>query len=152
MAQSADDCEQVRQLYARYAVTIDEGKVDEWMKCFTDDASIEHPFFGSHRGLAGLREFADKYLKSLNGAQPRHLITNVLMELGEERGTGSCYSIYFTSRHGHSELEGIGGYRDELRKQNGRWLIARREVFVDAGPSALPGTGGHGEEGLRRHW
>lgn len=136
MAQPLDDWEQVRQLYMRYANSIDEGQVDDWLACFTADACVEHPVLGRRQGHAGLREFAEQYLKSLGGTKPRHFITNVAAELEGDNGTGSCYFLYYKTWHGRTELAAVGGYRDVLRKENGRWLMVRRRVFVDTGMTA----------------
>ena len=44
------DREEVRALHARYCLTIDAGRYDEWIDCFTGDGVFESPRFGKHRG------------------------------------------------------------------------------------------------------
>ncbi len=45
-----DDREQIRELYARYAFTIDHGPYEDWVKCFTEDGVFESPRLGRHEG------------------------------------------------------------------------------------------------------
>src|SRR5271168_71724 len=64
-----EDREEVRTLHARYCLTIDTGRYDEWIDCFTEDGVFESPRFGKHSGRDGLRKFTARYKESLGGAQ-----------------------------------------------------------------------------------
>jgi 3-phenylpropionate/cinnamic acid dioxygenase small subunit len=126
-----EDREQIRELYSRYAITIDEGDSDNWVKCFTEDGVFESPRLGRHSGQQGLRKFTGIYKDSLHGAQVRHVISNLSLQLEGNHGTGICYLTYYHSKAGKSELAAVGGYRDTLQKVDGRWLFASRKVFID---------------------
>ena len=126
-----DDREKIRELYARYAVAIDEGDYDEWVKCFAEDGTFESPRFGRHSGHEGLRRFTRIYRESLRGAQVRHVITNIRITLNGDQAEGGCHLTYYHSHRGKSELAAVGGYRDSLRKVEGVWLFASRKVFLD---------------------
>ena len=52
-----DDREQIRELYARYAFTIDHGPYEDWVKCFTSNGIFESPRLGRHEGEDALRKF-----------------------------------------------------------------------------------------------
>ena len=70
-----EDREEIRELYARYAHAIDEGRYDEWLACFTDEGTFESSRFGKHAGREGLRRFCAIYKESLGGAKPVHTLS-----------------------------------------------------------------------------
>jgi uncharacterized protein (TIGR02246 family) len=126
-----EDREEIRDLYARYAHTIDNGRFDEWIECFTEDGVFESPRFGRHAGRDGLRRFAAIYKESLGGAKPFHQMTNVLFTVHGERATGCCYLTYYHCKDGHAALSAAGHYTDSLRKVNGAWRFESRKVTID---------------------
>ena len=126
-----EDREQIRELYARYAYTIDHGPYDEWVGCFTEDGVFDSPRLGRHAGRQGLLRFTAIYNESNGGAQVRHMMTNVTFKVSGDTATGGCYLTYYHCKGGKATLDAIGRYEDELRKIDGNWLFARRRVFID---------------------
>ncbi|MGH7931915.1 MAG: nuclear transport factor 2 family protein [Candidatus Binataceae bacterium] len=126
-----EDREQIRDLYARYAHTIDYGHFEQWVKCFTDSGTFESPLLGTHSGAQGLLKFTAIYKESMGGAQVRHVMNNVLFEVSGDRGTGSCYLLYYHCNDGKAALAVVGSYEDRLRKVNGTWLFESRKVHID---------------------
>ena len=126
-----EDREQIRELYSRYAYTIDHGPYEEWIRCFTEDGVFESPRFGRHQGPDGLRRFVAIYKDSNGAAQVRHMMTNITFQVDGNRATGGCYLTYYHCKGGKATLEALGRYEDELRKVNGTWLFQRRRVFID---------------------
>ena len=76
-----EDREEVRVLHARYCLTIDTGRYDEWIDCFTEDGVFESPRFGKHAGRDGLKRFTALYKESLGGAQVLHVVANPAFDL-----------------------------------------------------------------------
>jgi hypothetical protein len=128
---SLEDREQIRELYARYAYTIDYGPYEDWVKCFTEDGVFESPRFGRHAGHQALMNFTDIYRGSNGDAKVRHMMSNVTFQIKGNEATGGCYLTYYHCKNGRAILEAIGRYEDELRKVDGKWLFARRRVFID---------------------
>ncbi len=128
---SSEDREQIRELYARYALYIDGAKFEEWINCFTEDGVFESPSLGKHAGHAALRKFCASYKESWAGAQVRHMMVNVSFDIHEDHAHGCCNLIYFHIKGGKAELTAVGGYRDELRKVDGDWRFSHRRVYVD---------------------
>jgi uncharacterized protein (TIGR02246 family) len=126
-----EDREEIRELYARYAMTIDSGAFDEWVDCFTDDGVFESARMGRHAGRDGLRRFTAIYKESLGGAAVRHVITNVSFQVDGDRGTGACYLVYYHLKDGRVQQTAVGQYRDRLRKSNGRWKFESRQVSLE---------------------
>ena len=126
-----EDREQVRELYARYAFTVDYGRYQEWVECFTADGTFESPRFGKHQGSQGLLRFTAIYKESQGGAQVRHVMSNVTFELAGDRGTGGCYLSYYHCKDGKISLASLGRYEDRLRKVDGEWHFEIRKVYLD---------------------
>ena len=126
-----EDREQIRELYARYANTVDARQFKEWVECFTSDGVFESPLFGKFAGQAELRRFAGEYETSWQGGGVRHMICNVSFEINGDTATGTCGLIYFKVHGGKSEYLFTGGYNDTLGKVKDEWRFTSRKVYVD---------------------
>jgi hypothetical protein len=49
-----EDREMVRELYSRYAHTLDDGRYEEWVGCFIPDGVFDSPWVGRHVGSENL--------------------------------------------------------------------------------------------------
>ncbi|MBI3758402.1 MAG: nuclear transport factor 2 family protein [Deltaproteobacteria bacterium] len=128
---TSEDREQIRELYARYAFTIDHGPYEDWVKCFADDGVFDSPSLGRHEGSNALRKFTVTYKNAAGDSQVRHMMCNVTFRIEGDRAMGGCYLTYYHCKGGKATLEAIGRYQDELRKVNGEWLFQYRRVYVD---------------------
>lgn len=126
-----EDREQIRELYSRYAFTIDYGPYDEWVKCFTPIGVFDSPRLGRHEGHEALKKFTVAYTGSHGDAQVRHMMTNVTFRIEGDMAKGGCYLTYYHCKAGKATLQAIGRYQDELRKIDGEWLFQYRRVFID---------------------
>jgi uncharacterized protein (TIGR02246 family) len=126
-----EDREEIRELYAHYAHTIDNGRFDEWLQCFTDDGTFESSRFGKHSGREGLRRFVAIYKESLGGAKPFHQMTNVIFKIVGDKASGCCYLTYYHCKDGKAALSAAGHYTDRLRKADGNWHFESRKVTID---------------------
>ncbi len=134
ISETLADREEIRELYARYAHSIDAAQFDEWVECFTEDGVFESPRLGKHRGRDGLRKFCAMYKESWGGAKPMHLMSNVSIAVNGDRAAGGCYLAYFHCKAGKAEFSAVGHYTDKLRKVNGRWRFEHRQVAIDGAP------------------
>jgi 3-phenylpropionate/cinnamic acid dioxygenase small subunit len=126
------DREEIRELYARYSITLDHGDFDGWLECFSADAIFDSPRFGHYEGREGLKHFVAQYKDSLGGAKPMHINSNLSFEVESDHATGICYFTYYHCKDGRAIMAALGHYRDRLRRHEDGWRIERREVFVDA--------------------
>lgn len=126
-----EEREQIRELYVRYALSIDADRSEDWVACFTEDGVFESKRLGRHAGREALMAFTRLYKEYQAGAQVRHVISNISVRIEGDRATGTCYLTYYHSKNGKSELAAVGGYNDRLRKVDGKWLFEYRKVFVD---------------------
>ncbi|MEV0196717.1 nuclear transport factor 2 family protein [Nonomuraea sp. NPDC050691] len=127
---SCHETSEVANLMHAFARLADKGTPQDLGALLTDD--VEWTMAGAHwRGreqtLAGLSR-----MRELGHAGPdsgnRHVITNLEVHATGDRATAlSCFLL--VSAGSPAEIAVVGSYRDELRRgQDGRWLLARREV------------------------
>lgn len=126
-----EDREQIRELYAQYAIAIDSSRFEDWVNCFTPDGVFESPVMGRFAGHEELRRFTRQYHESWAGGGVRHMMVNVSFAVAGDTATGTCSLIYFKVHDGRSEYLLTGGYRDTLRKENGEWRYTHRQVYID---------------------
>ena len=126
-----DDREQIRELYARYAITIDNERFEDWVQCFTPDGTFDSPIYGQFPGHDKLREFSQSYYRSWEGGKVRHMMVNVSFDIDGDNATGFCNLIYFSIKDGKTEMAAVGGYNDKLRKDRGEWRFSYRKVHID---------------------
>ena len=125
-----EDREEVRVLHARYCLTIDTARYDEWIDCFTEDGVFESPRFGKHSGRDGLKRFTAMYKESLGGARVLHVVANPAFELNGDSGTGTSYLLYYHCKDGKVQQSTVGYYTDKLRKIPAGWRFASRQVTI----------------------
>ncbi|MGH8595461.1 MAG: nuclear transport factor 2 family protein, partial [Gammaproteobacteria bacterium] len=100
---SFEDREQIRELYARYALYVDAARFDEWIGCFTADGVFESPVMGRFAGRDELRNFTRQYHESWAGGGVRHMMANVSFDVTSDTATGTCNLVYFKVHDGKSE-------------------------------------------------
>jgi hypothetical protein len=125
-----EDREEIRELHARYCLTLDNGRYEEWIKCFTEDGTFESPRFGKHSGPDGLKRFAALYKESLGGAQVLHVVTNHTCHIEGNSGSGTTYLLYFHCKGGQVQQRTVAYYTDKLEKTADGWRFKSRQVTM----------------------
>src|SRR5829696_10453996 len=99
MLLTAADCEEIRQLLARYNFAIDLGDATGWAACFTDDGVFEcsgladgHPLGGRFAGGEALRSYANTHFAIAKG-RARHWNGSIQIDGGGDRATMRCYML-----------------------------------------------------------
>src|SRR5271155_5039038 len=103
-----EDREEVRTLHARYCLTIDSGRYDEWIDCFTEDGVFESPRVGKSSGRDGLKRFAAMYKESLGVARVLHVVANPAFDLDGDSGGGTSYLLYYHCKDGQVQQCTVG--------------------------------------------
>lgn len=126
---------EIEDLATRYAHAFDDQDWEELGRLWTEDASF----------VAAGVEFKGRHavLEFLSGCLPagyggRHFCGRTLVHLAEDgvTGTGKTDVLWIPENF---EITIMARYLDDVVKQNGRWLIARREeVVVPYVPGAPP--------------
>ena len=122
----------INDLFVRYTMALDRGDVETIVDCFTPDGSLDSPAVGRHAGHAAIRAFAERFARfHERGAQLRHVISNLAVEIDGDRARATCYLLNVLTRNGNSELLAPGRYECELVKSAGAWRFERRVVILD---------------------
>jgi ketosteroid isomerase-like protein len=120
-----------------YAWGYDSEDLELLAGCFTADAVVvvggaidSEGRDDIHRSFVGRRA-----ARTEAGELPRHMTTNVLIE--EEGEAAARVRSYFTlvvTKSGSVEasVQITGWYLDDFVSEDGKWLIRRREMHVDA--------------------
>jgi 3-phenylpropionate/cinnamic acid dioxygenase small subunit len=129
---SLEDRAAIGDLFARYMWALDGGDVEALVACFADDGALQSPAVGEHRGHAGIRAFATRFARyRQSGAQLRHVISNLLIDMDGDRAEARCYLVVFETRNGGSRLLGPGRYDCILRRSEAGWRFENRLVVMD---------------------
>lgn len=138
-APSIEDWIKINDLFIRYATALDHGDVETVVACFTADGIVDSPIMGSFSGAAAIRDFAERNARlRQSGAQMRHAITNVQMDVDGDRARATCYLLNYITRDGKTELVSPGEYDCRLAKEAGTWRFAYRLVTLDR-PARIEG-------------
>ena len=122
----------INDLFVRYTRALDRGDVETLVDCFTPDASLDSPAIGQHSGHAAIRAFAERFARfHERGAQLRHVISNLAVEIDGDRARATCYLLNVLTRNGKSELLAPGRYECDLVKSDGTWRFQKRVVILD---------------------
>jgi SnoaL-like domain len=122
----AEDLAAIHDLYARYAVYFDEGRVDEYTALFTLDGEFQRPGQPILRGHDEIADMARQRMDRSPGI--RHLVTNILIDPAPDGAVGTAYTLVLRAgEDGLLRVLNAGMYRDELVRREGRWQFRRRD-------------------------
>ena len=136
------DHEEIQELMATYAYTLDAKDYDGVTACFTVDATTAYAGY-SHTltGHAEIGAHMKRALEPLDVTQ--HLFTNFIIDVEGDRGELKCDILAQHVSQGENYLAG-GKYNVEVRRTAGKWKIARisaRSVWSDGNRALLPKAG-----------
>jgi 3-phenylpropionate/cinnamic acid dioxygenase small subunit len=143
---------EIEEFLHREAHLLDEHRFDEWLALFTDDAEYivplrehvqgevdppGHPVIKDNKLMLTMRVKQHETGLSpveIPESMTAHLITNILVEDGRAPGEVEVLSTFVVrqARKLRDEAWWAGRRRDQIRRVDGEWRIARREVLLDA--------------------
>ena len=124
----ADERWQVLETLAAYSRLVSERRYEEWSQLFLPDGEFSTPWTGVTAGRENLRAFVQDRQKDWDTF--KQVTVNVTIDLNGDEA--HALSDYFLLRHedGRIVVPSMGRYSDLLRKVDGRWRFARREVVA----------------------
>ncbi len=129
MATETQDRDAIRELLAVYCFKLDAGLHEEMAALFTDDGTWDTAF-GTGTTRPGIVAQLQKIAALGSGPRPRraHLTTNIVIEMNGDAATvRSNWTVIENSATGPRISSG-GEYRDQVVKQDGRWLFRYRKI------------------------
>lgn len=136
---------EITELMYRYAVTHNSSDIEGYADLFTEDAvlydrTMDYEFARGREGIIKAaesdRDHFNPEAKSNDGklhlGKLRHIITNPVVTLhGDGTASGICYAQIIANKPDFGPvLLSQGYYRDEYVKQDGKWLISKRDFYI----------------------
>ncbi len=132
------DHREIVELVARYNWALDVTRNPAAVAdCFTEDGVFVSGNGTGGRTRDGLREYFGGGGERLRpGGAPvlRHWTTNHLIDGDGNEATHSAYILLIALGEAGARIDRTGVYRDRLRRVDGRWLFAERQVSIDQYP------------------
>jgi len=146
--------EAAAELINDYAELIDSDQLEEWLALFTEDCAyrivprenydqdLPIPIMlCTNKNMLRDRIVALRKANKFNLHYDRHMVSNLRVQPAADGGAQleANYAVYQTNLEGRSHLFSVGRYRDRVRWEEGRLVIAVKLVIVDtfAVPSML---------------
>ena len=142
----ARDRAEIEDLMARYLFAFDWQDADAYAATFTEDGVLDFAG-GKEQGHAALAkvmtDMAAREKAKADASFPhhrqrvRHFVTNLVLEVHGDTARSTSYWWEFNNddRAGRPYLGTYGHYQDDLKRVNGRWLFAHRQVFNEENPA-----------------
>ncbi len=123
----------LRDLACRYASAVDKVDLERLGDVFCEDAELSLPYRQeTHNGRAAIVKVIGQIDDFFDATF--HAVHNQLIELQGDTASGEtyCIALHFSSRDGgRQRYDMCIRYQDQMRRENGVWRFARRELQVD---------------------
>ena len=131
-----DNITEIQQLLHRYCHTLDRGIVDEVMDVYHRNAVLLPRYQGdkSFNGSEAIRGWYLNYEKTVKSSvhNLRHKVTCPWIQVNGNEATSVCYfDAYYVENSTGVLAFAAGRYEDKLVKEEGRWWIKERSIFMD---------------------
>jgi len=115
----------IKKLMVRYIDRIDANDPAGAAACFAEDGI--GVYWGHYQGRAAITERLTGILDTFNTTS--HHLTNVIIDIDGDSATGLAY-VYAFHRYADTldPMHYWGRWVDEIKRVNGEWLFAHREV------------------------
>jgi hypothetical protein len=137
----------------RYGHCYDYNEYENWVDCFTEDASYDvidarGETIISCRGRAALYEQTKGHKHALS-RWTQHLLMEPIITIDGDRAESVAYFVRTDDVEGRPYISTTGRYHDELQRcDDGKWRFASRranmeaQYYPDLSPSDVPGSAG----------
>jgi len=126
----ADEAE-IRNLLARLAQLADEGGLDDYLACFTEDATWGGVGFPERKGhaeiLAGARERRATGTAG-PGSRTRHLLSTSVVEVDGDRARARSIFLFYRDTKTAPQLDRMGVWEDGFARTRDGWKLASRTI------------------------
>jgi uncharacterized protein (TIGR02246 family) len=129
-----EDLEEIRRLYIDYGRHLDAGDPVAYAALFSRDAKLRLGPVMRGDGREEIERAAAAVIGATSGGSNKtvHLLGSPRIELDGDTASGECVWAAISGTPGAL----VGRHVDELVREDGRWLFARRAGYIDIG--ALP--------------
>ena len=126
-----EDLQEIQQLFIDYGLHLDAGDFEAYAQLFTVDAVLRLGPVARADGRDEIRRVMSETLAGQAGTS-YHIVSSPQITLTGDTATSQVmWTVVHRQADGQPKLTMMGRHVDELRRENGRWRIARRRGFVD---------------------
>lgn len=132
MSGPAQDCEEIRQVIARYCHYLDSVQAKEVAALFTDDAVVD---IGGNKaqGSEAIEAFYEGLRSTYQVMPMAHHVTNVVVDVDGDDATSQSYILVLALGQ-PATIATTGYYEDRLRKIDGQWRFVERRGILRGVP------------------
>lgn len=130
MKLTTQDYNDIQQLYARYNLAIDTGNAEGWAATFTPDGV----FNNTNKGHDALVQFIKDWREKRDGANRRHLNSNMVLTPTADGANASIYLLLLNVGVRPATIATTGIYEDVLVRTPQGWRFKSRIVHADPAP------------------
>jgi uncharacterized protein (TIGR02246 family) len=114
----------VRDIIARHAQAQDDGRTDDMVALYCDDAVLEVPGMGVYEGVEAIRAAWDGWKPQ---SPQRHVVVNtVLTDWSDSDASATSDVVYVQKGDAGWSVQIVCRYKDVFQRRQGRWLLRRR--------------------------
>ena len=131
----SDDVDAIRNLVHSYAELLDTGELEQAGRLFERATLRTHAGAEPLRGAKAVQQFLETAVQLYDGIpSTKHLITNVSVEVDDDRRSASARS-YYVALQARPELPLqpiiAGRWHDRFDRDGDRWRFADRLIYAD---------------------
>ena len=127
----ASDRDQILDLIARLAHATDQGSVEEYAACFTENGSLARATGEPVKGRENLAE-SSRARRVAGGLGPgsgtRHFISNTSIQISNGTASAVSYVIFYRIEKTGPAPKGFSVYYDQFRRTPQGWLLSERRI------------------------
>lgn len=126
-----EDLLEIQQLFINYGHYLDVGDFGSYAELFTEDAEL---LLGPVAKVSGRKAIEAAMVKTMDGrvGTSIHVISNPMIQLDGDTATSEVmWTVLGRTPEGPPTVTMVGRHRDDLVRQDGRWLFQRRRGFID---------------------
>jgi uncharacterized protein (TIGR02246 family) len=122
----ADVVEGVRAVIAAHAQAQDDGRTDDLVAVYCDDAVVEVPGMGTFDG----RDAIHAAFKGWEPQAPqKHVVSSTLVTSWSDEQAASTSDVVFVLKgDGGWAVQVVARYHDQFRNESGSWRLSRRTM------------------------
>lgn len=126
-----EDLLEIQQLFIDYGLHLDAGDFEAYAQLFTVDAVLRLGPVARADGRDEIKRVMSETLAGQAGSS-YHIVSSPQITLARDTATSQVmWTVVHRQADGQPKLTMMGRHVDELRREDGRWRIARRKGFVD---------------------
>jgi ketosteroid isomerase-like protein len=158
LAGYADDRAEIENLSNRYMIAVDAGDIDTVMTTWAENGVLDW-VGGVEHGREAIRKAMSGFGGAAAGSIPEgatsrqrthHQIINHVIDVNGNTAKTIAYWFAITNKTPQKDVQLLyfGHYEDDLVKQNGHWLFAKRKVYNESMNNRAAVYPGLGEKSL----